>query len=83
MFFANISAEILGICRPTWSVAQSIRTSKAFLHRMLWQGTNLLGVKKVLVTMINRHALQFEKFNANNRNIIQQLFTYFVEVVFP
>ena len=75
MFFATISAEILGICRATWSVAQFIRTSKAFLHRMLCQEEQLLGVKKVLVKMINRHALQFEKYNANNRNPIQQLLT--------
>ena len=41
---------------------------------MLWQGADPLGVKKVLAKMINRHVLQFEKFNANNRNLIQQLF---------
>ena len=72
-FFATINAEILRICRATSSVVQFIKTSKAFLHRMLRQGTNPLGVKKVLVKMINRHALQFEKYNTNNRDLIQQL----------
>ena len=74
-FFATINAEILRICRATSSVVQFIKTSKAFLHRMLRQGTNPLGVKKVLVKMINRHALQFEKYNTNNRDLIQQLAT--------
>ena len=56
-------------------MAQFIRTSKAFLHRMLRQGADPLGVKKVLVKMINRHAIQFEKYNTNNRDLIQQLLT--------
>ena len=42
---------------------------------MLRQGPDPLGVKKVLVKMINRQALQFEKYNVNNRNLIQQLLT--------
>ena len=42
---------------------------------MFRQGTDSLGVKKVLVKMINRHALQFEKFNTNNRDVIQELLT--------
>ena len=49
IFFASISAEILRICRATSSVAQSISTSEAFQHRMLRQGADPLGVKKVLV----------------------------------
>ena len=56
-------------------MAQFIRTSKAFLHRMLRQGADPLGVKKVLVKMINHHALQLEKCNANNTDLIQQLLT--------
>ena len=46
-----------------------------FLHRMLRQGADPLGVKKVLVKMINRHILQFEKYNTNHRDLIQQLLT--------
>ena len=61
MFFATISAEILRICGATFSVVQIIKTSKISLHRMLRQGADALGFKKVLVKMINRHALQFEK----------------------
>ena len=75
IFFATISAEILRIYQATSSVAQFIRTSKDFLHRMLRQGADPLGVKKVLVKMINRHAIQFEKYNTNNRDLIQQLLT--------
>ena len=75
IFFATTSAEIIRICGATSSVAQFIRTSKVFLHRMLKQGVDRLGVKKVLVKMINRHALQFEKYNRNNRDLIQQLLT--------
>ena len=71
MFFATISAEILRICRTTSSVAQFIKTSKVFLHRMLRQGADPLGVEKILVKMIKRHALQFEKYNTNNRDLIQ------------
>ena len=75
MFFATISAEILQICRATSSVLQFIKNSKVFLHRMLRQGADPLGVKKVLVKMVNRHALQFEKYNTNNRDLIQELLT--------
>ena len=50
---------------------------------MLRQGADPLGVKKVLVKMINCHALQFEKYNANNRDLIQQILTQFVDVIFP
>ena len=75
IFFATISSEILGICRATSSVAQLTKTSKIFLHQMFRQGTDSLGVKKVLVKMINRHALQFEKYNTNNRYLIQELLT--------
>ena len=49
---------------------------------MLRQGADPLGVKKVSVKMINRHALQFGKFNTNIRDLIQQLLTYLVDVVF-
>ena len=74
-FFATISPEILWICRTTSSVAQFIKTSKVFLHQMLRQGADPLGVKKVLDEMINCHALQFEIYNINNRDLIQQLLT--------
>ena len=63
MFFATISAEILRICRATSSVAQFVK------------GADPLGLKKVLAKMINRHALQFEKYNTNNSDLIQQLLT--------
>ena len=55
MFFATISAEILRICWATSSVVQFIKTSKVFLHGMLRQEAVPLGVKKVLVKMINCH----------------------------
>ena len=75
MFFTTISAEILRICQATCSMVQFIKTSKVFLHRMLRQGEDPLGVKKVLVKMINPHALQFEKHNTDNKDLIQQLLT--------
>ena len=75
MFFATISVEILRICRATSSVAQFIMTSKVFLHQMLRQGADPLGVKRVLVKMINGHPLQFEKCNTNNTDLIQQFST--------
>ena len=52
MFFATISAEILRICWANSSVVQFIKTSKVFFHRMLRQGADPLGVKKVLVKII-------------------------------
>ena len=45
------------------------------LHWMLRQGVDPLGVKNVVVKMINHHVLQFKKYNTNNRDIIQQLLT--------
>ena len=42
---------------------------------MLRQEADPSGVKEVLVKMINRHALQFEKYNTNNRDLIQELLT--------
>ena len=60
----------------TPSVVQFIKTSKG----MLRQGADPLGVKNV--KMINRHVLQFEKYNTNNRDLIQQPLTYLVDVVF-
>ena len=75
MFFPTNSAKILRTCRATSSVAQFIKTSKVFLHRISRQGADPLGVKKVLVKMINHHTLQFEKYNTNNRDLIQQLLT--------
>ena len=73
MFFATISVEILRICQATSFVVQFIKTSKVFLHQMLRQLADPLSVKKVLVKMINCLALQFEKYNTNNRDLIQQL----------
>ena len=35
---------------------------------MVRQGADPLGVKKMLIKMINRHILQFEKYNFNNRS---------------
>ena len=32
--------------------------------------------------MINRHVLQIEKYNTNNRDLIQQLLTKLLDVVF-
>ena len=61
MVFATVSVEILRICRATSSVVQFIKTCKVFLHLMLRQVEDPLGLKKVLVKMINRHVLQFEK----------------------
>ena len=49
-------------------MTQFIKTSKVFLQRILRQGADPLGVKKVLVKMINRYALIFEKYNTNNRS---------------
>ena len=38
---------------------------------MLRQEADPLGVKKVLAQIINRYALQFEKYNTNNRDLLQ------------
>ena len=48
---------------------------------MLSQGTDPLGVRKLLVKMTYRHVLQFEK-NANNRDLIQKLLTGLADVVY-
>ena len=42
---------------------------------MLGQGTEPLGVKTVLVKLIDCQLLQFEKYNTNNRDLIQELLT--------
>ena len=73
IIFATVSAGIFRICWATSSVVQFIKTSKVFLHQMLKQGADLLGIEKVLVKMMNHHVLQFENYNTNNRDLIQQL----------
>ena len=40
---------------------------------MLRPGADPLGVEKVLVQMINRHAIQFEKCNTNNTDLIEKI----------
>ena len=75
MFFATISAEILQFFRATSSVVQFIKASKVFLHQILKQEADPLGVRKVLVKTVNRHVLHFEKYNTNNRDLIEQLLT--------
>ena len=57
---------------------QFIKISTVFLHRILRQGVDLSDFKKVLVKMINRHILQFEKYNTNYRDLIQQLLCNFL-----
>ena len=49
---------------------------------MFRQETDPLGVKKLLIKMINRHIPQFEKYNINNRDLIQELLTQLVDAVF-
>ena len=58
MFFATISAEIRRNCRGTSSVIQFIETSNVLQHRMLRQGADPLGVKKVLVKTVTRSYLK-------------------------
>ena len=57
IIFATVSAVIFRICWATSSVVQFIKTSKVFLHQMLKQGADLLGIEKVLVKMMNHHVL--------------------------
>ena len=42
---------------------------------MLRQQADQLGVKKVLFKTINHHVLKFEKYNSNNRDLVQQILT--------
>ena len=51
---------------------KTFKTSKVFLSQKFRQVTDLLGVKKVLIKMINRHILQFKKYNANNKGLFQE-----------
>ena len=75
MFFTSIGVEILQICQRNLSVVQFIKTSKVVLRRMLRQEADSLGVKKASIKMVNRHIIQFEKYNTNNRDLIHQLLT--------
>ena len=50
-----------------------METFSTFLHGRLRNGADPLGVKKVLVKIINRYVLRFEKCNTNIRDLIQQL----------
>ena len=56
---------------------KTFKTSKVFLSQTFRQVTDLLGVKKVLIKMINHHILQFEKHNTNNKDLIQQPLTHY------
>ena len=72
MLFATISAETLQVCRATSSVVQFIKASEAFLHQMLRQGADPLGVKKVLVKTVMHSNL---KNTTLITDLIQQLLT--------
>ena len=47
LYYQTISKEIPRISQATSSVVQFIKTSKVFLHRMVRQGVDPVGVKKV------------------------------------
>ena len=73
MFFSTISAEVLRICRANTSKESFIKSSKTLIQRMLKQGADPLGIKRVLTKMINRHATDFMKFNTSNHQLIERL----------
>ena len=56
---------------------KTFKTSKVFLSQKFRQVTDLLGVKKVLIKMINRHILQFENYSTNNKGLIQEPLTHY------
>lgn len=53
---------------------QCIKTCEVFLRQILIQGADSLGVEELLIKMISRHVLEFEKY-ANIEDVIQQLLT--------
>ena len=54
-------------------MVQFIKTSNVFLHQILRQWADALAIKKVLVKMINLHALRFEKYNISDGDLTQQI----------
>ena len=58
---------------PLWY--NLLKHLRFFLHQMLRQGIDPLGMRKVLVKITDHHVLQFEKYITNSRDLIQQLLT--------
>ena len=62
------------MCRAAFFAVQCIKTCEVFLRQILIQGADSLGVEELLIKMISRHVLEFEKY-ANIEDVIQQLLT--------
>ena len=73
MFFSTISAEILRICRANTCKESFIKTSQALIRRMIKQGADSFGIKRILTKMMNRHTADFKKFNISNSHLIERL----------
>ena len=80
-FFATSSQKYF-VSLNQLVVVQFVKTSTVFPHQMLRQGADPLGGKKVLVKMVNRHILQYEKYSTSNRYLIYQILKYLFDVVF-
>ena len=73
MFFSTISAEILRICRATSTYEEFLALCHNLISRMLNQGADKNGTKKILQKMIARHQNEFDKYSKDITKIITDL----------
>ena len=72
MFYANIGAEVLRICRATSNVF-FLNSSRKLITRMCSQGADTEGIQRVLTKMINQHWEYFVKFNLSSEKIASDI----------
>ena len=62
MFYSTIGAEILRIARATSKYAWFCRSVSCFIERMKKQGTNVAGLRRTLLRLMQRHHCTFAKY---------------------
>ena len=63
MFYANIGAEVLRICRATSNYVFFLDYSRKLITRMCRKGADTEGIQRVITKMINQHWEPFVKFD--------------------
>ena len=73
MFFSTISAEILRIFHAMSTYEEFLALCHNLISRMLNQGANKNGRKKILQKMIACHQNEFDKYSKDIKKIITDL----------
>ena len=73
MFHSTIGAEILRIARATSKYPWFLESVTCFLQRMNKQGANILGIRRTLLKLMQRHHLTFSKYQKLPPEIIADI----------